>query len=202
MKIEKKFSFILITLIVVNIIYYIIAKNIQKHSLIKVDNNYSIHEDTSQAQVYLIKSNSYDKSKLKENFTNNTNMTTDEINTAFNNTETENNSLSDVSKNTNKSSFQNKDDDLVPQIGNNIKDGMNPDPFLNSKILLQEHQDYSYNSTIHTRSSHLKSFLIILAIISTISIISVAICEYNRQKRLNLLNVNICHNHAYYLLRD
>jgi hypothetical protein len=206
MKIESRITFIIIFLMIINLIYFRIAKNIQEETskIIEIQNilNTESEKQTTLAPIYLIQTNERNSDDMHAEHIS---MITNETQTNISSNITEGNTT------------DNKHYDIVDEIGNNISEGVKPFPLPINNLAVHEQSKvklYHENSLIMHKAegditdeikpykSHLVSFLIILVIITAISISLIAYQEYKTRKRIQMFNLNVRNYDGYYLLTD
>jgi hypothetical protein len=207
MKSENKLTYVILILIVINIVYYKIAKTIQKENMKLINNKNDIKKYTDNNQISpILNSEEYLNKKGDDIFeTVKDAIELLDCNIVFNN-------ISDSVTNSNTNNLQKKDtNDLISGIGKNINDDIKPIPFPAGNLMAIDKKEKDNESqaimnhdddNMESFSSHLKSFLIILAIISLISIFLVAYQECTSKNR-EFFNINRSGNSdEYHLLKD
>lgn len=204
MKIENRITCLIVFLLVINLFYFKIAKNIFEGTSKVIESQYHFNTmdnlNTNKNQVALLQTN--EPSDIER--TNQEVIITNKIQSSKTTDE-------DIEQNTNDNQ-----EDIIDEIGNNISEGGRPFPLNNGNLTMIEQSHEGLSSQINTKlldinkaeiseeiqSKHLVSFIIILIIVTAISLSIIAYQEYKSRKRINQFNMEVGDNQGYYLLSD
>ena len=104
--------------------------------------------------------------------------------------------------NNSKKLLYKENDGIMAEIGDNVNDGLIPIPIPQSNKMLTAEPDKGHLYEPEARYSHLTSFLIILGILTFISLVLVAMQEFQRRTEFDIFNMHSIKTDDYYLLSD
>jgi len=204
MKIENRITWIIVFLLIINLFYFKIAKNIFEETSKVIETQYILNtfEDlnTNKNQISLLQTNEL-LSDIEK--TNQEVVITNEI------------QPSKTTDNDKEQNTNHNQEDIIDEIGNNISEGVRPFPLSNGNITMIEQLNLELSEentklldinkaeiSEEIESKHLVSFLIILVIVTAISLSIIAYQEHKSRKTINQFNIEVGDNQGYYLLSD